>query len=505
MENSRIKKASKNIVWLVIYELTAFVCNLILPRLIISTYGSAYNGLISSITQFMNFVAILRLGVAGATRVALYKSLADDDIEKTSAIVRATELYMRRIGYIILGFIATLAIIYPLIIKKEFGFVNTAVLIVAIGIGTFSQYFFGITYRTLLQADQRLYITNIVQILTIALNTALSAFLITRGCSIQVVKIVYAVIFTISPILLNRYVIAKYKLTKKCTPDFSALDRKKDVMGHSIANIVHENTDIIVLTLFTDIKFVSVYTVYNLVMSGLKQIMSIFTTGIEAVFGNMWAKGEMESIKKNLSYYEFLISVFISVMFSATIILILPFVKLYTRGVTDIEYIIPAYAVIITIAQAFYCFRVPYLTVTQAAGHYKETRNGAFFEAGLNLFISIVLVQFIGILGTAIGTLCANLFRTIQYSVYTSDKLIMRKRIYIVKRLIWVVLNIVIAVSVVYLLFGEMAYADWGKWVIVGFASVIIGFAICIITSYLFYKEDAKGLMHIGKRVLRRK
>ena len=168
MENSRIKKASKNIVWLVIYELTAFVCNLILPRLIISTYGSAYNGLISSITQFMNFVAILRLGVAGATRVALYKSLADDDIEKTSAIVRATELYMRRIGYIILVFIATLAIIYPLFIKKEFGFVNTAVLIVAIGIGTFSQYFFGITYRTLLQADQRLYITNIVQILTIA-------------------------------------------------------------------------------------------------------------------------------------------------------------------------------------------------------------------------------------------------------------------------------------------------------------------------------------------------
>ena len=58
MNSSRIKKASYNLAWLTIYEITVFICNLILPRLIISTYGSAYNGLISSVTQFLNFVSI---------------------------------------------------------------------------------------------------------------------------------------------------------------------------------------------------------------------------------------------------------------------------------------------------------------------------------------------------------------------------------------------------------------------------------------------------------------
>ncbi len=505
MGSSRIKKASLNIIWLIVYEVVVFACNFILPRMIITTYGSAYNGLISSVTQFMNFVAILRLGVAGATRVALYKSLADGDIAETSAIIKATELYMRKIGYIILGVVAVLAVVYPTFIEKEFGFLNTAVLVVAIGIGIFSQYFFGITYRTLLQADQRLYVTNIVQAITVILNTALSALLITQGCSIQVVKIVYAVIFTISPILLNRYVIWKYRIDTKSKPNYSALNRKGDVMGHSIANIVHENTDIVVLTLFTDIRLCSVYSVYNLVMHGLKQIMSVFTTGVEAVFGNMWAKGETENIKKNLRYFEYMMGLFVSVAFSATIVLILPFVKLYTKGASDVEYIIPLYAAIITIAQAFYCFRMPYLTLTQAAGHYKETRNGAYFEAGLNLVISIILVQFIGILGTAIGTLLANLFRTLQYSVYVSDKLIMRNKRVVVTRLIWIAANIAITVFIGSMLFGKMAYTDWRNWILAAVGCIGISAVVCVLSSLLFYRADAKGLINIGKRMVRRK
>ena len=74
-----------------------FVCNLILPRLILSNYGSAYNGMVSSITQFLNLVSLLRLGVAGAVRASLYKPLAEKNKEKTGKIVKASQLFMKRI------------------------------------------------------------------------------------------------------------------------------------------------------------------------------------------------------------------------------------------------------------------------------------------------------------------------------------------------------------------------------------------------------------------------
>ena len=78
-KQSRLKKATYSVIFLGIYQAVVFICNLILPRFILVAYGSEYNGIVSSITQFLTFISILRLGIAGATRVELYKSLAADD------------------------------------------------------------------------------------------------------------------------------------------------------------------------------------------------------------------------------------------------------------------------------------------------------------------------------------------------------------------------------------------------------------------------------------------
>ena len=201
-------------IWLLVYEVVLFASNLVLPKLIISTFGSEYNGIIGSITQFLSFVSILRLGVAGATRVSLYKSLAAGDRRETSSIIRATEIYMRKIGLIILAYIMALVVLYPLLLNSAYGFLNVALLVFAIGIGTFAQYFYGITYKTLLQADQRLYIANIIQTVTVILNTVISCVLINLGQSIQIVKLVTAVLFVLNPIVLNKLVIKMYGIEK---------------------------------------------------------------------------------------------------------------------------------------------------------------------------------------------------------------------------------------------------------------------------------------------------
>ena len=50
----------------------------------------------------------------------------------------------------------------------------------------------------------------------------------------------------------------------------------------SIANLIHQNVDLVLLTLFTDAKVISVYTVYYLVVGKIKQLMQIVTTGMVA-------------------------------------------------------------------------------------------------------------------------------------------------------------------------------------------------------------------------------
>lgn len=77
--------------------------------------------------------------------------------------------------------------------------------------------FFGITYSILIQADQRNYIPNILQIFTLIINTIISIILINLKFEIHIVKLASAIIYVIRPIILNIYVKKKYKISKSVT------------------------------------------------------------------------------------------------------------------------------------------------------------------------------------------------------------------------------------------------------------------------------------------------
>lgn len=501
---SRLKKATYSVALLALYQITVFVCNLILPRFILVAYGSEYNGIISSITQFLNFISILRLGVAGATRVELYKSLATNNTKKTSSIIRATEIFMRKVARVFILYLTAIAIFYPFIINSTYSWIEIASLTIIIGAGTFAQYFFGITYSTLLQADQKLYIYNILQIVATISNTVLACLLINLGCSIQVVKLGSAVVFTISPLVLNRYVTKYYNLDKSQEPDNTALKYRGDAAAHSIANIIHENTDIVVLALLTDVKIVSVYTVYNLVMNGLKQLMTVFTLGLESAFGDMWVKNEIDKMYKNLNAFEYLIFTFVSIVFSCAAVLILPFVRIYTAGVTDVEYIVPSYAALAVLAQAFYCIRLPYITIVQAAGHYKETKNGAFIEAIINITLSVVLTIPFGMIGVVIGTLSANVFRTVQYAYYSSKHLLPRRLSIVVKKIVWTLLNGNVSIILYYAIMSLFGFCieNWLDWVIGGIICGGLSVMVWLISSIIFYRKDLRQGIELAKRIV---
>ena len=133
MNKSRGKKALINTAIALLKEFVAVVCGFVVPRLILKNYGSIYNGLTTSITQFLNCAVLLRAGVGGATRAALYKPLADGDTAKINAIMSATNRYMHKIALIIAGMIVAFAAIYPMFVSYEFEWFFTFSLFLIIG------------------------------------------------------------------------------------------------------------------------------------------------------------------------------------------------------------------------------------------------------------------------------------------------------------------------------------------------------------------------------------
>lgn len=422
----RGKKALYNSAASACAQIVSMICGFILPRLILSTFGSNYNGITASISQFLSVIALLRAGVGGATRASLYKSLAENDIRSVSATVKATEIFMRKVALIYLGIVILFSLFYPYLVKDEFerGFASSLILIISLS--TFIQYFFGITYQMLFQADQRQYITSGINILATILNTIIAVVLINLGVGIHGVKLGSAMAFSITPITLNYLAKKEYHLIYDIKPDFSSIKQRWDAFFHQLAGFIHSNTDIALLTIFTNTREISVYTVYYLVANGLKNVMSTLVVGVESAFGNIIARNETETLKKDVVHYETLLHVFCSILFGAALVLVTPFVQVYTRGVTDVNYARYSFGYLVIVGEMLFVLRSPYEALINASGRFKQTKKYAFAEAGINIMVSITMIQKYGLVGVVIGTVIAILFRTIAYGIYISRVIIHR-------------------------------------------------------------------------------
>lgn len=423
-ELTRSQKALNNTTSAFLNEFITLICGLILPRLILSHFGSAYNGVTASISQFLSVIALMKAGIGGVTRAALYKPLAEKDNKTISEIVVQTQRFMGKVALIFLAFTVVFSIIYPIWICTDFSWWFSFSLILIISLSTFAQYYFGLTYQMLLNADQRQSVVFFISGITTLLSTGIAAGLIYMGGGIHVVKLGSSVVFALSPIALYIYTRKHYKIDTTVTTTQDLIKQRWDAVGHEVANFVNNNTDIIVLTVFSGVLEVSVYTVYQNVILSIRKILTSFITGFGAAFGSMYAREEHNLMRQNLSIFELIVFSITTLLYSITLVMIVPFARIYTSGVTDVNYIRPLFSIIITLAGAFSCFRIPYQSVVTAAGHYKQTRNGAFMEAIINIAISIICVIKFGLVGVAIGTLAAAIFRTCQYAFYLNKRLL---------------------------------------------------------------------------------
>ena len=130
----RQKRLLYNTVSSLIFQLTTIICGFILPRLILNAFGSEVNGLVNSIAQFLGVISFLELGVGAVVQSALYKPLAEKNQEDVSKIISSANKFFTRLGQILLIYVIVLIIVYPQFAGKNFGFIYTATLIVAISL-----------------------------------------------------------------------------------------------------------------------------------------------------------------------------------------------------------------------------------------------------------------------------------------------------------------------------------------------------------------------------------
>ena len=488
------------------HQVISLVCGFILPRIMLVYFGSEVNGLVSSISQFLGLISLCELGVGAVVQSALYKPLAHKDQEGISKIVISSERFFRKIALILLGYTVLLMVGYPLIVRNDFDYFYTFILIFVISISTFAQYYFGMTYRLLLAADQLACIYYIVQSVVLILNTIGCVVLIQLGASIQVVKLTTSLIFLLQPMVFAVVAKRRYKIDRTLKLTEEPIKQKWNGMAQHLASVVLENTDTVVLTVLSTLENVSIYSVYHLVVYGVKRIIVSITNGTQALFGNMLAKGEMEQLEKTFDTMEWVYHTLVTLAFSVTAMTILPFVTVYTQSVTDLNYMVPGFAYLITLAQATYCLRLPYNMMVLAAGHYKQTQASAIIEAALNVVVSVALVAWLGLIGVAIGTAVAMLYRTCYLANYLSKNILNRKLKYFSKNLLIDVLCVVLLVVIVKSFSGFYIFAtvSYTAWIVLALKVGITALLVELVVNGIFNRQKVGVAIQLLKGKLKK-
>lgn len=421
----RTKKAFYIMISNLSYQVVYALIGLILPRLFITVYGSAINGLMLSIRQFLNFLNIVESGVGLTSITALLRPMASNDKAAANGILSAAKLLYMRAGYILAGFIGLLAIIYPFLIADQVSFKISFFMVLILGSSSFVDFFIIGKYKVLLTADQRVYVLTNIQIIGLILNLVSYVILIKSGWNVLLVNSIATLLLISKSILVFIYVRKNYSYVNfKEKPDTKALSQRWDVFIHQITGVVVFNTPVIIITIFLGLKEVSVYTTYNMVFSAITLLVSSFSSALFAGIGDLLVRGEKDKVIDVYNIFESVYYAIITWAFTTTFLLIIPFIKIYTHGVSDANYIRPELAILFIIVGVISNIRVPAYTLINSAGHFKETRNHALAEALINLAASLIFVQLFGTEGVLFGAICSYAYRTIDVLFYASRKIL---------------------------------------------------------------------------------
>lgn len=495
-----MNKVLKNTVAAFINEIVTFIVGIIIPKLIISFYGSEVNGLVNSITQFLGFISLCELGVGAVIKANLYKPLAKKDMDELSAVLKSAQRFFRKIAYILIVYVGILIIAYPKVVNDSFNGIFTASLILIISVSTFAQYFFGIIYQLLLNANEQAYVQLYTNCATLSISTIISIALIYNGATIHIVKLVSALFFVVRPIILKCYVDKNYEIDYWIQYKQEPIKQKWNGIAQHLATQIQDSTDVVILTLFSTLSNVSIYSVYNMIVKGIMQLIYTVNAGISARIGRQIAEGNKEKLKRTFLSFEWAMHTASTLLFLVTGIMITPFVAIYTQGVSDANYIVPTFAIMISICGALRCIQLTYNVVIQAAGHFKQTQFAAIIEPFINIILSLLMVCRFGLIGVTFGTIVSLTYRAIYLIVYLRKNILMINLKFTIKQfMIDLLIIVLVCIFRLFFVIDPNGFYSWLLYALVVFLGV---FSVSLGINFIFYKDRVKIMFNaVSKRL----
>ena len=375
-----------------------------------------YVGVNGLFTDILNVLSLSEMGIETAISFALYKPIAENDIEKQKSIMNIYKWFYRAVACFVL-FAGLLVIPFMgVLIKNKPDIENLTYIYVLYLINSAASYLL-IYKKTLLDAHQLNYIGVVAKTFSWVIQDIfqIAILILTKNF------ILYLYVYIAATVISNIYISKK---TDKLFPyvndkDVQKLDTQtksdiiknvKAMMMHQVGNVIVNNTDNLLISGFVGIASVGKYSNYYLLIGSIRHVMSDAIDGITASVGNLGVTEDSSRVKKIFNAAAFFNHWVFAYAAVCLFELLNPFVELSFGA----KYLFETNVVLILCIN-FYIYGI---TKTgkifhNSLGLFWYDRYKAVIEAVINLIASLILVHNFGVFGIFMGTLISTVLTTL--------------------------------------------------------------------------------------------
>ena len=184
MESEKTKTIKRNVIFGIFNQILIFTIGLIVPRFILTSYGSEINGLLTTVIQIFTYVGLLEAGIGNASLNALYKPFAENNQYDVCDVFSATQKYFRKITLIYTVCVFAVALIYPLCISCELSYIEIFLVIAFQGLSGALTFFFVAAYKQVLMADGKNYVVSNISLIIYILTSVTKIALMGLGFNV---------------------------------------------------------------------------------------------------------------------------------------------------------------------------------------------------------------------------------------------------------------------------------------------------------------------------------
>lgn len=415
----RIQQAKKNIAFGFVSNFVILFMNFLQRTIFILILGQTLTGVNSLFSGILSMLSMAELGIGSALNYSLYKPVANKDYEKIKSYMLFYKKAYRVIAAVItiIGLALTPFLKYLVKNPGDNTIQELTVYYLIFLFNTVSTYFVAYKY-SLVNAEQRNYIqtniTTITKIVTVVVQIVV--LLVTRNFLIYLLA--QAAVELLQKIFVSRYLNRLYpylceKKVQKLEKEETAVivTKTKALMCHKIGDVARLQTDSIIISSFIDVGVNGIVDNYNYVITYVANFVNIIFNSVLSGFGNLVATESKEKQYEVFKVYRFFACWLYGFATVGFWYLLTPLIG--NLWLNDEWVIGQGIVTLILIDFYFKGGRVVLANFKIAAGVFEKDRYLALIQGGVNLVLSIGLVQVIGLSGIYVGTVVSGLMANV--------------------------------------------------------------------------------------------